>query len=93
MLGRALDSFNDILRGDMRRLTEAYGSRLADHFADVEAAMPRTLIHGDYRTTNLFLGESGSNAVALIDWKMASMQCGLYDVTYSSPAASPGGAT
>ena len=82
MLGRALDRFNDILRGDMRRLTEAYGSRLADHFADVATAMPRTLIHGDYRTTNLFFGERGSSEVAVIDWQLASMHCGLYDVAF-----------
>ena len=82
MLGRALDGFGDIMRGDMRRLAEAYGPRLADHFADLAAAMPLTLIHGDYRTTNLFFGEPGSDEVVIIDWQLTSMHCGLYDVAF-----------
>ena len=82
MLGRALDGFGDIMRGGMRELAEVFGSRLADHFADMAAAMPRTLVHGDYRTANLFFGEPGSDEVAVIDWQLASMHCGLYDVAF-----------
>ncbi len=82
MLGHALDRFGDILRGDMSWLAEAYGPRLADHFADLAATMPRTLVHGDYRTTNMFFAEPSSSEVTVIDWQMASMHCGLYDIAF-----------
>ena len=82
MLGRAVDGFGDILRGSMRRLAEAYGPRLADHFAADARSMPRTLVHGDYRTQNLFYGEAGSDEVTVIDWQLTSMHCGLYDVAF-----------
>ena len=82
MLGRALDRFGDILSGDLRRLAESYGSRLADHFADVAAEIPRTLIHGDFRTSNLFFGSPGSDEITVIDWQLASMHSGLYDIAF-----------
>ena len=81
-LGRALDRFGDVLRGDIRRLAEAYGPRLADHIEGVAAAMPCTLVHGDFRPTNLFFGEPGSDELAVIDWQAMALHCGLYDVAF-----------
>ena len=76
-----LKHFGDCFSAEMRRVAEAYGPRVADHIAGVAASAPRTFIHGDYRLDNLFFG-AGDDDVALIDWQVSGLACGLYDVAY-----------
>ena len=65
----------------MRRLAEAFGPRIADYMGDV-AAGPQTLIHGDFRTDNMFFGAEGGDDFALIDWQASGIGSGLWDVAY-----------
>ena len=74
-----LKNFGGLFSGDMRRLAEAYGPRIADHMADV-AAQPLTFGHGDFLLDNMFFGPDGSDDLAVIDWQVSGISCGLYDV-------------
>ena len=78
-LPAVLERFEGHFSRRVRRLAEALGPRLCDHFAAV-AAGPRTLIHGDYRGANLFFGPG--DAFAAIDWQGTGSGCGLYDIAY-----------
>ena len=74
-----LKNFGGLFSGDMRRLAEDYGPRIADHMADV-AAQPLTFGHGDFLLDNMFFGPDGSDDLAVIDWQVSGISCGLYDV-------------
>ena len=76
-----LKKFGDFFSDDMRRFAEAFGPRIADYMGDV-AAGPRTIIHGDFRTDNMFFGEGGGDDFALIDWQTSGIGSGLWDVAY-----------
>ena len=80
-LGPCLDRFGSLLSGEMSRLIERYGTRLAAHFADM-AARPRTLVHGDFRCENMFFATDGADGIAVIDWQVCGIGLGLYDVAY-----------
>ena len=80
MLGPALRRFGDCFSDEMRGLAEAYGPLVAAHIGEVAATAPRTFIHGDYRLDNLFFG--AGDDVAVIDWQVCGLGCGLYDVAY-----------
>lgn len=73
--------FGHCFSAGMRRLAEAYGPLVAHHIAGTASSAPRTFIHGDYRLDNLFFG-AGADDVALIDWQVSGLGCGLYDVAY-----------
>ena len=75
------DSFGDLFSAQMRRVAEAFGLRMADHFA-ATAAGPRTFIHGDYRGENILFGTGGSDEVAVVDWQASGIGSGLYDLAY-----------
>lgn len=71
--------FAAALRPEMEPFAEAYGKnhpRLLDLFA----AMPRTLVHFDYRADNLFFEDDGT--VVVIDWQSISQGGGAADVAY-----------
>ena len=76
-----LKSFGDCFSDETRRLAEAYGPLVAAHIGEIAASAPRTFIHGDYRMDNLFFG-SGDDDVAVIDWQVSGLGCGLYDLAY-----------
>ena len=46
------------------------------------ATEPQTLIHGDYRLDNMFFGAGGEDDLALVDWQVSGIGCGLFDVAY-----------
>ena len=79
LLVPTLKRFADCFSDEMRRLAEAYGPLVSAHIGEVAATAPRTLIHGDYRLDNLFFDE---DEVAVIDWQVSGLGCGLYDVAY-----------
>ena len=76
-----LKHFGHCFSAEMRRVAEAYGPRVAAHVGGIAASAPRTFIHGDYRLDNLFFGAEADD-VALIDWQVSGLACGLYDVAY-----------
>ena len=63
-------------------------AKLADHIATRLAGIrerlllaPRTLVHGDWKSPNLFLGP-GSDDVAAVDWQMIGHGYAVYDIAY-----------
>lgn len=80
-LGPFLARFGNHFSGEMRRLAERYGTRVAAHLSDV-AAGPRTFIHGDSRCDSIFFGGTGDDDIAAIDWQACGIGAGLYDVVY-----------
>ena len=76
-----LDHFGNLFSGEMRRLAEAYGPRVADHIADLAAA-PQTFGHGDYRLDNMFFDAGDEDDVAVVDWQVSGQFNGLYDIAY-----------
>ena len=79
-LAPTFDRFGGYFSDRTLRLAEAYGSRVADHAAEI-AAGPRTVTHGDVRMDNMFFG-GGEDDFAMIDWQVSGLGCGLYDVAY-----------
>ena len=76
----ALRNFGHDFPDDLRDLAEIYGIRIADHIGEL-AGEARTFVHGDLRLDNIFFGADGdSGSVALIDWQLSGISCGLSDV-------------
>ena len=80
-LPAALDRFGDLFSADTRRLTEAFGTRIAAHFAAVSDG-PKTVVHGDYRADNMLFGREAGDDLAVIDWQGFGIGCGIYDVAF-----------
>ena len=80
-LPRALDLFDDHFTARTRRLAESLAPLVARHMAATDAG-PRTFIHGDYRSENMFFGPGGSGEFAAIDWQASGIGSGLYDLAY-----------
>jgi len=79
-LATALRNFGHDFPDDLRDLAEVYGTRIADHIREL-AGEARTFTHGDLRLDNVFFGADGdSRSVALIDWQLSGISCGLSDV-------------
>ena len=81
LLVPTLKQFGNCFSAETRRLAEAYGPVVAGHIGEMADSAPRTFIHGDYRMDNLFFGD-GADDIALIDWQVSGLGCGLYDVAY-----------
>jgi len=71
--------FGDVLTPEMDTLADAY-TAANPGMLDALAAMPRTLVHFDYRADNLFFDTDGS--VVVIDWQSISRGGGAADVGY-----------
>ena len=80
-LAPTLDRFGNLFNPAMRRLARIYGTRLADHMAQISTG-PRTFTHGDFRADNLFFGNHGAGDVVAIDWQNCGIHSGLRDITY-----------
>ena len=79
-LPAALERFGALFTAKTRRLAEAFGFRIAAHFAAVSAG-PKTVVHGDFRADNMLFG-GGREALAVIDWQGCGIGCGMYDVAF-----------
>lgn len=61
-------------------------ARTCERFAELipffvaELSHPRTIIHGELRSDNLFIGDDG--VPIFIDFQMAGQACGVFDVAY-----------
>jgi len=71
--------FGDQLTPEMAVLADAY-TAANPGLLDAMAAMPRTLVHFDFRADNLFFDDDGS--VIVIDWQSISQGGGAADVGY-----------
>ena len=80
-LPAAFDRFGDCFTTATSRLADAFGTRVAAHFA-ATAAGPATLVHGDYRGDNVLFGGAGRDDFAAIDWQGCGIGCGMYDVAF-----------
>jgi thiamine kinase-like enzyme len=71
----------------------ALGERFQDalpKLLDRLAARPITITHGDYRLDNLFFATpEGGDPLAVVDWQIISLGCGLFDVAYFMAGAMP----
>lgn len=71
----------------------AMGERFADavpKLLDRLAQHPITITHGDYRLDNLFFATpEGGDPLAVVDWQIISLGCGLFDVAYFMAGAVP----
>jgi hypothetical protein len=74
----ALDRFADDMTPAYRRLGELYITRTAE-IAQLWAAPPHTLAHGDPHMGNLFV--DGTRA-GFFDWGMIMRKAGMWDVAY-----------
>jgi hypothetical protein len=75
---KALDQFADDMAPAYRRLGELYVSH-APQIAELWAAPPHTLAHGDPHMGNLFV--DGARA-GFFDWGMIMRKAGMWDVAY-----------
>lgn len=64
------------IRSSIDAAVEAYPNLL-----ERAARPPLTLIHGDYRLDNMFLGPAGED-LTVIDWQFVARCRGVYDVAY-----------
>ena len=76
-----LERFDALFSSRMRMLSEALGPRINAHYANI-APGPMTVIHGDYRSENMFFGAGAEEGFAAVDWQGCGSGCGLSDVAY-----------
>ncbi len=75
-------NFGDALSPEMRDTAEKIGQRVIALQSSI-ADRPHTIIHGDYRTDNLFFGTpAGGAPFAVVDWQIACRGRGIFDVAY-----------
>ena len=78
----------------MPRELREIGEGLSQHIPSIKDKLsdhPRTIIHGDYRLDNCFLGSSvNSQSMVVFDWEFCAIGRGTYDAaTFISEAFSP----
>ena len=76
-----LKLFGEKLTERSRKVIRSYGLELND-LAAAMVAEPKTIIHGDYRLSNILFSNDNSDNIALIDWQVSGVSNGLYDVAY-----------
>jgi aminoglycoside/choline kinase family phosphotransferase len=82
------DSWTDFVergKGHLPPEHQALGEQVRDCFEELLAQMsqpPLTIAHCDFRVDNLLFGESWQDAVAVIDWQLASLGRGAFDVAH-----------
>src|SRR5262249_42417988 len=61
-----------------------------DRLVDVLAAPPRTLVHGNYRPSNILVAPGpGTGRVCPVDWEQAGWGSPLYDLAYLTDGFEP----
>ena len=73
-----LQMFGDAQSQKVRAIGEAMKTKIVAILHELAPA-PRTIIHGDWRLDNIFFG---SDCVAAIDWQIATIGRGAFDVGY-----------
>ena len=90
----AWESFVKKAGSGMPRDLQLVGERLSQDIPKIKTELanpPRTIIHGDYRLDNCFLGTpSESRSLVVFDWEFCAIGRGTYDVaTFISEAFPP----
>ncbi len=75
-----MEAFGDAIEPDLEPLVARYATE-RPRITDDLAAMPRTLVHFDFRADNLFFGDQ-DHPLAVIDWQAISRGGGAADVGY-----------
>ena len=81
ILPQTFERFGDLFTSATRQRAEAFGTRIAAHFAAV-AAGPKTIVHGDYRVENMMFNGESDNDLTVIDWQGCGIGCSIYDVAF-----------
>jgi Ser/Thr protein kinase RdoA (MazF antagonist) len=77
-----IQNFGDRLSPEMRKTAEQIATRIIKLQSSI-ADRPHTIIHGDYRTDNLFFASpQGGAPFAVVDWQIAARGRGVFDVAY-----------
>jgi hypothetical protein len=75
-----LQKSGDIMPSELREI----GEQLSQHIPSIKYRLtdhPRTIIHGDYRLDNCFLGSpANSQSMVVFDWEFCAIGRGTYDV-------------
>lgn len=80
--GPFIENFGDRLSPEMKRIAEQIGQNVIKLQSSI-SDRPHTIVHGDYRTDNLFFrGPQGGDDLAVIDWQIACRGRGVFDVAY-----------
>lgn len=98
--------FHVVYRRNWPGFVQAYGARLPGAMTELArwleargpelmarlGAMPRTLLHGDYRLDNMCLAdEPGGVSIAAFDWQGPTRGPGVFDAAYFLPGSLPSG--
>ena len=77
-----IQNFGDRLSPEMRKTAEQISTRIIKLQSSI-ADRPHTIIHGDYRTDNLFFATpQGGAPLSVVDWQIACRGRGIFDVAY-----------
>ncbi len=77
-----LASFGAGLSDEMKQIGERIGENVIKLQSSV-ADRPHTIVHGDYRTDNLFFASpAGGHPFAVADWQISCRGRGIFDVAY-----------
>jgi len=75
------DRYRDVLEPEFVALIDRLPHALI--VSRTDAAMPRTVMHGDFRLDNMLFDVNGGAApIATMDWQTVTIGCGLTDVAY-----------
>lgn len=77
--GPILKRFGHVITNDTRRLIDAYPARLDQQILD-NAALPQTVVHGDYHQANLAFGPDRPDQMSAMDWQGCGISNGMQDV-------------
>ncbi len=77
-----IQNFGERLSPAMRKTAEAISTRIIKLQSSI-SDRPHTIIHGDYRTDNLFFATpEGGDPLSVVDWQIACRGRGIFDVAY-----------
>lgn len=82
-------NFGKMLSPSIIALGEKFGDKIPK-LLDRLTERPLTISHGDYRLDNLFFATpEGGDPLAVVDWQIMTLGCGLFDVAYFMSGAMP----
>lgn len=86
-----LEGFGEYFTGNRADTVRKIGEQWIDLFLRALGGEP-TIVHGDYRTDNMFLiEENGQADIIAFDWQNTMGGCGIHDIAYfCSQSADPG---
>lgn len=77
---KVVEFLGEAISPQMHEISARFAPRI-EAMLEKAAAMPRTVIHGDYRADNLFYG-GAADAFAVADWQIVLKGPGAFDVAY-----------